>query len=92
MFTSRQRATPSASLGAGAKFHYNGPEGQAELSAAEIAQRLSANPDGNHLVWRAGFDGWKPAAEVAEIQAAGRPAGPPPPPMPPPPPGPPPIR
>lgn len=85
-------AAPPPPPGAGVKFHYNGPEGQAELSAAEIAQRLSANPDGNHLVWRAGFDGWKPAAEVAEIQAAARPAGPPPPPMPPPPPGPPPIR
>ena len=69
--------------GAGAKFHYTGANGQEELSAAEVAQRLAANPDGRHLVWRAGFDGWKAAGEVAEIQAAIGPPAPPAPPAPP---------
>lgn len=74
--------------GASVTFHYSGPSGQQELSAAEIAKLVAANPAGPHHVWKAGFDGWKNAADVPEIQAAMRPPGPPPPPgsVPPPPP------
>lgn len=61
-------------------FHYHGPSGQGQKSAAEIAKLLAAEPDATHHVWREGFDGWKPAADVPEIQAAAKPAGPPPPP------------
>lgn len=68
----------------GAKFHY-GEDGQShgELSAADIAKHIQANPSGNHVVWKQGFAGWKPAQEVPEIQAAmAPPPGPPgPPPM-----------
>ena len=67
-------------------FHYHGPEGQLELSAAEIAARVQASPDGKHMVWRQGFDGWKPAQEVPEISAHLNTGPPPPPPGSPPPP------
>lgn len=69
-------------------FHYAGPNGQQEAKASEIAEQVKANPAGRHLVWKQGFSGWTPAAEVPEIQAhvnAGPPplppgGGPPPPP------------
>ena len=67
-------AAPSPAPGADT-FHYNGGNGQEELSAADIRARMAADPDGRHLVWKAGWEGWKSAAEVAEI---GAPAGPPP--------------
>jgi len=65
----------------GMKYHYNGPNGQAELTAAEVAQRVSAAPDGRHLVWRKGFEGWKPAKEMPDIAGLLGGGGPPPPPM-----------
>ena len=78
---------PPAMPGGGAKFHYNGPGGQSELTAGEIAGHVKADPSGRHLVWKAGFDGWKNAADVPEIaqaMAGGPPPlgrrGPPPPP------------
>ncbi len=67
-------------------FHYNGPSGQAELSLADIVRQLQSAPQGRHLVWRTGFDGWKDARDVPEIAAAMSAGGPPPPPAPPPPP------
>ena len=67
---------------AGVKFHYHGPDGQAELDASGVAARVKVDPAGRHLVWRDGFDGWKPAAEVPEIAAALSSGGPPPPPPP----------
>ena len=79
-------AAPPPPPGAGAdRFHYHGPDGQLELAAGDIKARLDAAPDASHLVWQAGWDGWKPAGDVAEIVNAG---GPPPPPggAPPPPP------
>ena len=39
------------------------------LTAEAIAKRVQALPDGMHLVWRVGMDGWKPAGEVDEIAA-----------------------
>lgn len=71
-------------------FHYAGPAGQAELSLADVVARLQASPGGQHMVWKAGFDGWKNAAEVPEIAAALNANRPPPPPVGPPPP--PPLR
>ncbi len=73
-------AAPPPAPGADEVFHYSGADGQAELPASEIAQRVAAAPDGRHLVWKQGFDGWKPAKDVPEIAAALQPAGPPPPP------------
>lgn len=72
-------------------FHYNGDGGDGEKPASAIANAVKSAPDGRHFVWKQGFDGWKPAAEVPEIQAHLN-AGPPPPPPPsggppPPPPG-----
>ena len=62
-------------------FHYAGPDGStATLGAADIAQRVKADPPGRHLVWRDGFPSWKDAREVPEI--AGLLGGPPPPPPP----------
>ena len=47
---------------------------------SEIVALLQEDPDGKHMVWQQGFDGWKPASEVASIQAALSAGGPPPPP------------
>ena len=63
-----------------ATYHYNGAGGQAQgLTAAQVAERVAADPSGQHHVWQAGWPGWKGAKEVAEI-AAKLPAAPPPPP------------
>lgn len=69
-------------------FHYHGPGGQTqELPLEEVIRRVAADREGRHLVWTAGFDGWKPALEVPEIaEALERSAPPPPPGSPPPPP------
>ncbi len=48
-------------------FHYHGPDGASELSAADIAAAVGAAPDESHLVWKTGWSGWKPANEVDEI-------------------------
>ncbi len=56
-------------------FHYSGPDGRAELTASEIAQKASG--PGAHHVWKSGFAAWKDAHEVPEIAAL---MGPPPPP------------
>lgn len=64
-----------------AVFHYNGPDGSTlQLGAGDIAQRVSANPTGRHLVWREGLSGWLDPKTVPEIAAAFGP--PPPPPLP----------
>jgi len=69
-------------------FHYASPQGTTEeLPSNEIANRVRSQPGAAHLVWKAGFDGWKPAKDVPEIQAFLNAAVPPPPPgFPPPPP------
>jgi membrane protease subunit (stomatin/prohibitin family) len=63
------------------RFHYHGASGQAELSAAEVAARLAADPNGRHLVWRQGMAGWTEAKDVPELRSAGGPPVPPPPPF-----------
>ncbi len=76
-------AAPPPPPGAGAKLHYSGASGgQEELSVAEIAQRLAADPGGRHLVWKAGMSGWTPAKDVPEVAQALAAAAPPPPPPP----------
>ena len=79
-------AAPPPAPGAAETYHYHGPDGQMELSGPEIKARVEAAPDARHLVWQQGWEGWKPAAEVAGIMAAGGPppapaGGPPPPPV-----------
>lgn len=73
-------AAPPPPPGGDSVFHYAGPSGQAELTASAVAEKVAADPEGRHLVWQQGFDGWLPADEVPAIQAAMQPAGPPPPP------------
>ena len=76
-------------------WHYSGPSGQAELSLADVVSRVAGAPGAAHMVWKAGFDGWKNATDVAEIASALNANRPPPPPgggPPPPPSGPPPLR
>lgn len=63
-----------------ANYHYNGPTGQAQLSARDVAARISGDPAADHMVWMAGWAGWKSWREVPEI--AGQVAAPPPPPPP----------
>lgn len=64
------------------KLHYNGPAGQAQLSPAEIAQRVAADRSGNHMVWAPGWPAWKPWGEAPQVANLVPPAtaAPPPPP------------
>ncbi len=68
--------------GADPSYHYAGADGQSEKKLSEIAALVKADPDGKHHVWQSGWDGWKKAADVAEIAAAvsAGSGGPPPPP------------
>ncbi|MCB9682479.1 MAG: SPFH domain-containing protein [Alphaproteobacteria bacterium] len=50
-----------------AVYHYNGPTGQAQLSAAQIAARVQGDPDADHLVWAAGWPSWKSWKDVPEV-------------------------
>lgn len=60
-----------------AKYHYNGPAGAGEKTAAEVIAAVRGNPEVAHHVWQAGWPGWKPVGEVAEL-AAQLSSGPPP--------------
>lgn len=73
----RGGAAPPPLPGAGEQWHYNGPSGQATLSAADVVARISAAPSANHLLWKAGFSAWKGWREVPEI-AGQVSSGPPP--------------
>ncbi len=61
-------------------FHYAGPAGQGQKSLDEIVAIVSADRNGAHNVWKAGWPGWKPALEVPEIAQRLPPQAPPPPP------------
>ena len=61
-----------------ASFHYHGPSGQSQKTAAEIVAEMQAHPDADHLVWQRGWDGWRPAKDVPEIASAKGGEGPPP--------------
>lgn len=58
-------------------WHYEGPDGRAELDASEIVRRAAASPQARHLVWKAGWPAWKAVTEVPELA---RSLPPPPPP------------
>jgi membrane protease subunit (stomatin/prohibitin family) len=60
-------------------YHYSGQTGQAQLSAAEIIERIQGDPSGKHDVWQAGWDGWKSWSDVPAIASKMPPAPPPPP-------------
>ncbi len=62
-------ATPPPPPG-GSTFWYSGPDGQAQLSAKAVAQRITQNPAAEHMVWKEGFAGWQDARTVAEITSA----------------------
>ncbi len=65
-----------------AAWHYHGPGGQGQMSLADIVGKVAGDPSGNHMVWQAGWAGWKPAKEVAEIARELPPPPVAPPPMP----------
>ena len=72
-------AAPPPLPGADTVYHYHGPAGSGEMPVSAIVAAVKADPDGEHNVWKEGFDTWKPASDVAEIARAMS-AGPPPPP------------
>lgn len=61
-------------------WHYNGPGGASQLSAADIASRVASNRAAQHLVWQPGWASWKSWSEVPEIaqQVPPIPSAPPP--------------
>ncbi len=77
-------AGPPPIPGANVSFHVHGAGLSGEKTAAEIAAIVRGGVAVS--VWKTGFDGWKPAADVPEIAAAMNAGGPPPPPSAPPPP------
>jgi membrane protease subunit (stomatin/prohibitin family) len=56
-------------LPGGPVFHYNGPSGDVQASAADVAASVKAHPGARHLVWRDGMPAWAEAASVPEIAA-----------------------
>lgn len=72
-------AAPPPLPGAGARYHYNGPSGSGEATAAEIVAQVRATPGARHLVWKDGMASWAEAASVPELAALlAAPSGPPP--------------
>lgn len=71
-------APPPVPGGEDTVFHYNGPEGQSELPASQIAAKVSDKPDAQHLVWKEGFTSWTSAKDVPEIKEKLSAGGPPP--------------
>jgi membrane protease subunit (stomatin/prohibitin family) len=49
------------------KWHYNGPDGQAELTLAEVVQRIQGARGADHQLWKAGWPGWRAWSEVPEV-------------------------
>ncbi len=68
-------STPPPAPAAGT-WHYNGPSGQAQLSTAQVIEKIQANPTASHHLWKAGWPSWKPHTEVPEIASAMPPAPP----------------
>ena len=61
------------------RYHYNGPTGQAQLTLAEIVQRVQQDQSANHQIWNAGWPSWKSWKDVPEIAGQIPPAVAPPP-------------
>ncbi len=55
-------------------YHYNGPGGAAQLSLADVVSRIAADRAGNHLLWAAGWPGWKSWSDVPEVASQVPPA------------------
>ena len=80
--------TPPPIGGPVSKYHYHGVV-QGEFSVDEIVAHIKGAPSEKHLIWKQGFDGWKEAQSIDEINQklqSGPPpisgtGGPPPPPM-----------
>ena len=51
----------------GPVLHYNGPGGQGQFSAQQIADMVRANRAGTHSVWAQGWPAWKTWNQVPEI-------------------------
>ena len=69
---------PPPMPGGGRSFHYNGPNGREQgLQTHEVAERITGNPDFNHLVWADGMPGWTDPRELPEVMALLN-SGPPP--------------
>ncbi len=49
-------------------FHYHGPDGQEKLPLHQIVELIKATPKGRHLVWKKGWDGWKPWFKLKQIK------------------------
>ncbi len=65
-----------------ASYHYAGPAGQGEKSLQQIVAAISADRDGAHNVWQAGWSGWKSWKDVPEIAGQVPPPAAAPPPLP----------
>lgn len=63
-------------------WHTTGPAGQAQLTLAELVARISADRNGAHMVWKAGFPAWKSWKDVPEIVSQLPPPAAAPPPLP----------
>jgi len=59
------------------RYHYQGPSGQGEYSAREIAGLIFQNRSAAHNVWANGWPGWKAWGEVPEIASLLPPVPPP---------------
>ena len=66
-FGGQQQAAPPPAAPPPMLFHYNGPAGQRQGSAQEIAQIIASNRTGNHSVWMQGWPSWRPWNQVPEI-------------------------
>jgi len=45
-------------------WHYSGPQGKSERTTQQIRAAMLKTPSAEHLVWREGWDSWRPANEV----------------------------
>lgn len=63
-------------------WHYHGPGGQGQMSLQDIVGKVAGDPSGAHMVWQAGWPGWKSAKDVPEIARELPPPPVAPPPMP----------
>ena len=48
-------------------FHYSGPAGRSQMTATDIAELASSEPESRHLVWQKGMEGWLRAEDVEVI-------------------------
>lgn len=68
---------PPAPSAPAAEYSYSDGGPTQQLTAAQIAQRVQANPGGRHLAWKAGMADWVEAKSLPEVQEAMQPPAPP---------------